>query len=36
MWEVIEPGNDTPVEVSWIAEGLQEGSLIWTTDGSYD
>ncbi len=36
MWEVIEPGKDTPVDVVWIAEGLREGSLIWTTDGSYD
>ncbi len=36
MWEVIEPGKDTPVNVSWIVEGLREGSLIWTTNGSYD
>jgi hypothetical protein len=36
MWEVIEPGKDTPVDVVWIAEGLQDGSLIRTTDGSYD
>ncbi len=36
MWEVIEPGKDTPAGISWIVEGLREGSLIWTTDGSYD
>ena len=36
MWEVIEPGKDTPADVSWIVEGLQEGSLIWTTAGLYD
>jgi hypothetical protein len=36
MWEVIEPGKDTLIDVSWILKGLQDGSLIWTTDGSYD
>ncbi len=35
MSEVIEPGKDTPVDVSWIAEGLRDISLIWKTDGSY-
>ena len=29
-------GKDTRLEVSWIVEGLRDGSLIWTTDGSYD
>jgi hypothetical protein len=28
MWEVIEPGKDTPIDVSWIVEGLQDRSLI--------
>jgi hypothetical protein len=36
MWEVIQPSKDTPVDVLWIAEGLRDGSLIWTTDGSYN
>jgi len=36
MWEVIEPGKDTLADVSWIVNGLHNGSLIWTTDGSYD
>jgi hypothetical protein len=36
MWEVIKPGKDTPEDVSWIVYGLHNGSLIWTTDGSYD
>ena len=36
MWEVIEPGKDIPADVSWIVNGLRNGSLIWTTDGSYD
>jgi hypothetical protein len=36
MWEVIEPGKDNPKDVSWIAEGLRDRSLMWTTDESYD
>ena len=36
MWEVIEPGKDTPADVPWIVDGLRNGSLIWTTDRSYD
>jgi hypothetical protein len=36
MWEVIEPGKDTPKYVSWIVQGLRDRSLIWTTDGSCD
>jgi hypothetical protein len=36
MWEVIKPGKDTLEEVSWIVDGLRNGSLIWTTEGSYD
>ncbi len=36
MWEVIKPGKDTPVDISWIVEGLREGLLLCLTDGSYD
>ena len=36
MWEEIKPGKDTPADVSWIVDGLRNGALIWTTDGSYD
>ena len=36
MWELIEPGKNTPAGVQWIVDGLRNGSLIWTTDGSYD
>lgn len=36
MWEVIEPGKDTPDGVMWIVDGLRNGSLIWATDGSYN
>ncbi len=36
MWEGVEPGNGSPSDMSWIADGLTLGSLIWVTDGSYD
>ena len=36
MWEVMEPGTDTPAGIQWIVDGLRNGTLIWTTDGSYD
>ena len=36
MWEDVEPGNDSPSDMSWIADGLTLGSLIWVTDGSYN
>ena len=36
LWEVIEPGKDTPADIHWIVDGLSNGTLIWTTDGSYD
>jgi hypothetical protein len=36
MMEVIKPGKDTLEDVSWIVNGLRNGSLIWTTDGSYN
>ena len=36
MWEDVEPGNDSPSDMSWITDGLTLGSLIWVTDGSYN
>ena len=32
----MEPGKDTPADIQWIVDGLRNGTLIWTTDGSYD
>ena len=32
----MEPGKDTPADIRWIVDGLRNGTLIWTTDGSYD
>ena len=28
IWEGVEPGNDSPSDMSWIADGLTLGSLI--------
>ncbi len=36
MWEGIDATQRTKEDTTWIAEGMQEGTLIWTTDGSYD
>ncbi len=30
MWEGVEPGNSSPLDMSWIADGLTLSSLIWT------
>ena len=29
MWEMIERVEGTPSDISWIVEGLQNGSLLW-------
>jgi hypothetical protein len=36
MWEGVEPGNGSSLDMSWIAVGLTLSSLIWVTDGSYN
>ncbi len=36
MWEGMEAGKDSPDDISWIADGLKNSSLIWVTDGSYN
>jgi hypothetical protein len=36
MWEGINATQRTKEDTTWIAEGMQEGTLIWTTDGSYN
>jgi hypothetical protein len=36
MWEGIEAGKDSPYNMSWVAEGMANNSLVWVTDGSYD
>jgi hypothetical protein len=36
MWRNISNGNKPKHEIQWVAEGMTVGTLIWTTDGSYD
>jgi hypothetical protein len=36
MWEEIEAGKDLPYNMSWVAEGMTNNSLVWVTDGSYN
>ncbi len=36
MQEGINATQRTKEDTTWIAEGMQEGTLIWTTDGSYN
>ncbi len=36
MGEGMEAGKDSPDNISWIADGLKNSSLIWVMDGSYD
>ncbi len=36
MWEGIEAGKDLLCDMSWVAEGMMNNSLVWVTDGSYN
>jgi hypothetical protein len=36
MWDNIDSGAHSKDDISWIAEGMTKGLLIWTTDGSYN
>ncbi len=36
MWNNINAEEYPKDNMKWIAEGMTEGSLIWTTDGSYN
>jgi hypothetical protein len=36
MWRDVSNGNKPKDEMQWVAEGMTAGTLIWTTDGSYD
>ncbi len=36
MWEGIDEDHTTKDDVTWIAEGMRNNTLIWVTDGSYD
>jgi hypothetical protein len=36
MWDDIDFTQDTTQDLKWVAEGMQNNTLVWTTDGSYD
>ncbi len=36
MWEGINAGTHSKDNLTWIVEGMTNGTLIWTTDGSYN
>ncbi len=36
MWEDIDFTQTTTQDLQWIAEGMKNNTLVWTTDGSYD
>jgi hypothetical protein len=36
MWEGINADTHSKDNLTWIAEGMTNGTLIWTTGGSYD
>ncbi len=36
MWDDIDAGAHSKDNISWIAEGMTKGLLIWMTDGSYN
>ena len=36
MWDDIDFTQDTTQDLKWVANGMQNNTLVWTTDGSYD
>ena len=36
MWDDIDFTQDTTQDLKWVVEGMQNNTLVWTTDGSYD
>jgi hypothetical protein len=36
MWDDIDTAQETAKDLEWIANGMTNNSLVWTTDGSYD
>ncbi len=36
MWCNIDTGDRTKDDMQWVTDGMTAGTLIWTTDGSYD
>ena len=36
MWEDIDFTQETTQDLKWVAEGMKNNTLVWTTDGSYN
>jgi hypothetical protein len=36
MWDNIDYGMHSKDNISWIAEEMTKGLLVWTTNGSYE
>jgi hypothetical protein len=36
MWEDINFSQETTQDLQWIAKGMKNNTLVWTTNGSYD
>ncbi len=36
MWDDIDFTQDTTQDLKWVAKGMQNNTLVWTTDGSYN
>ncbi len=36
MWDDIDFGQETTQDLKWVAEGMQNNTLVWTMGGSYD
>jgi hypothetical protein len=36
MWDGIDFVQETTQDLKWVAEGMQNNTLVWTTDRSYD
>jgi hypothetical protein len=36
MWDDIDFAQETTQDLQWVAEGMQNNTLVWTMDGSFD
>ncbi len=36
MWDDIDFAQETTLDLKWVAEGMQNSTLVWTTDRSYN
>jgi hypothetical protein len=36
MWKDIDFTQETTQDLKWVAKGMENNTLVWTTDGSYN